>query len=82
MLFEFDGSPFLKIGVIINYFQIFGILPDNKDELKIIYKCLHNSLDNNFNIEDSNPSVPKECVIFRLFTNILIISGFKSILFI
>ena len=28
-LFEFDGSPFLKIGVIIDFFQIFGILPDN-----------------------------------------------------
>ena len=37
--------------MIIDFFQIFGILPDNKDELKIIYKGLHNSLDNNFNIE-------------------------------
>ena len=34
---------------------MFRILPDNKDELKIIYKGLHNSLDNNFNIEDGIP---------------------------
>ena len=59
---------------------MFGILPDNKDELKIIYKELHNSLDNNFNIEDGIPSVPKVCVICNLFKNMLIISRFKSIL--
>ena len=56
------------------------LLPDNKDELKIIYKCLHNLLDNNVNIEDGIPSVPKVCVIYNLFNNILIISRFKSIL--
>ena len=66
-LFEFDGIPFLKIGGIIDFFQIFGILPENKDELKIIYKGLHNSLEINVNIEDGIPSVPKVCVIFSLF---------------
>ena len=70
--------------MIIDFFQIVGIfsvyIPDNKDELKIIYKGLHNSLDNNVNIEDGIPSVPKVCVIFNLFKNILIISRFKSIL--
>ena len=62
--------------MIIDFFQIVGILPDNKDELKIIIKGLHNSLDTNCNIEDGIPSVPKVCVIFNLFKNILIISGF------
>ena len=66
--------------MIIDFFQIFGILLINKDELKIIYKDLHNSLDNNINIEDGIPSVPKVCVIISLLKNILIISGFKSIL--
>ena len=63
-----------------DFFQIVGILPDNKDELKIIYKVIFNLLDNNFNIEDGIPSVPQVFVIFILFKNILIISGFKSIL--
>ena len=65
------------MGVIIDFFHIFGILPDNKYELKIIYKVLNNSLDNNANKEDGIPSVPKLCVNIRIFKNILIISGFK-----
>ena len=65
--------------MILDFFQIVGILPINKDELKIIYKGLNNSLDNNVNIKDDIPSVPKVCVIFSLFKNILIISGLKSI---
>ena len=59
---------------------MFGILSDNKDELKIIYKVLHNSFDNNVSIADGILSVPKVCVMYSLFKNILIISGFKLIL--
>ena len=46
---------------------MFRISPDNNDELQIINKGLHNSLDNNFNKDDGIPSVPKVCVIFSLF---------------
>ena len=59
-------------------FSIFSVY--YHDELKIIYKSLHNSLYNNFNIEDGIPSVPKVCIIVSPSKNILIISGFKSIL--
>ena len=48
---------------------MFGILPDNKDELKIIYKGQHNTLYNNFNIEDGIPLFQKY-VYFLIYLKI------------
>ena len=50
------GNLFLNL-CEYRFFHICGILPDNNDEVKIIIKGLHISLDNNFNIEDGIPSI-------------------------